>query len=120
MENHFSFKRKTTGQTSNQFHYYQINYNISYVCLTVKKKKSLLFFFTLAHIHSLCVSRPKKKNLFFFFALIHTLLWLTVKEKPSWYYLLSHTLILSREQQHFALSSLTIFSSSFSYPHSFP
>ena len=46
MENPFSLKRKSTGQTSNQFYYYQINYNNSSVCLTIKEK-SLLFFFTL-------------------------------------------------------------------------
>ena len=74
--------------------------------LRLKKKKSLLFFFTLAHIHSLCVSQPKKKNLFFFFALIHTLLCLTAKEKPSCFSLLSHTLIIYLENSNTVLSPL--------------
>ena len=36
------------GETPNQFYYYQINYNISCVCLSIKEK-SLLFFFALTY-----------------------------------------------------------------------
>ena len=48
VENSFSWKERTIRQTSNQFHYSQINYNISCVYLTVKEKY-LFFFFTLTH-----------------------------------------------------------------------
>ena len=102
MENLFYLKRKTTEQTPNQFHYYQINYNISYVCLTAKKKP--LVFFLCSHIQSLYVSRLKK-NLLIFSLLTHTH---------------THTNYLSRRQQHFALSFLAFFSSSFSFPRSSP
>jgi len=93
MENSYSLKRKIMGQTQNQFHYYQINYNISNICF-IFKEKTLFFFFALTH--TLFVSHSQRKT---FFALTHT----------------NH---LSRRQQHFAISSLTLFSSSFSFPHS--
>ena len=48
VENSFSLKGKTTGQTLNNFTIYQINYNNSCICLTVKEK-SLLFSFALTH-----------------------------------------------------------------------
>ena len=48
VENSFSLKGKTTGQTPNNFTIYQINYNNSCICLTVKEK-SLLFSFALTH-----------------------------------------------------------------------
>ena len=90
-------------ETPNQFHYYQINYNISYVCLTAKKKPLLLlFYFFCSRIHSLYISRLKK-NLLIFSLLTHT-----------------HTNYLSRSKQHFALAFLTFFSSSFSFPRSPP
>ena len=54
MENPFSFKGKIMGQTLNQFHYYQINYNISCICL-MAKEKYLLFFFG-SHTLSLCLT----------------------------------------------------------------
>ena len=79
MENPFSLKGKITRQTPNQFHYSQINYNISCVYLMAKKKKSILFFFTL-----------------------------------------THTNYLPRRWQRFALSSLVLFSFSFSFPYSSP
>ena len=60
-------------ETPNQFHYYQINYNISYVCLTAKKKPLLLFFFffLLSHTLSLYLT-VKEKSPYFFFAHTHT------------------------------------------------
>ena len=48
VENPFSLKRKTMGQTPNNFTIYQINYNNSCVCLKAKER-SLLFFFALTH-----------------------------------------------------------------------
>ena len=76
----------------NQFHYYQINYNISCVYLTAKEKYFLFFF---AFTYTIFVT-----FLFFF--------------------TLTHTNYISRRQQCFALSSLAFFSSSFSFPCSSP
>ena len=70
IENPFSLKGKIMGQTPNQFHNYQINYNISCICL-MTKEKYLLFFYG-SNTLSLC---------------------LTVKEK----HLLSHTLVICLE-----------------------
>ena len=94
MKNPFSLKGKTTRQTLNQFCYYQLNYNISSVCLTAKEKSLFFLFFFCSYRHSLCVSRLKKKKS---------------------YFSITHTNYLSRMQQHFAL-----FSSSLYFPHRFP
>ena len=48
VENPFSLKGKITRQTLNQFHYSQINYNISCVYL-MAKKKNLSYFSLLSH-----------------------------------------------------------------------
>ena len=58
MENPFSLKGKITGKTPNQFHYYQINYNILCIYLTAKEKY-LLFFFG-SHTLSLCLMAKEK------------------------------------------------------------
>ena len=51
MKNPFSLNGKNHGTNSEEFHYYQINYNNYCVCLTAKEK-SLLFFFALSHTHT--------------------------------------------------------------------
>ena len=48
----FLFEGKNQGKNFELIHNYQLNYNNSYVCLTVKEK-SLLFFFTLTHTNFL-------------------------------------------------------------------
>ena len=89
MENPFSLKGKIMGQTPNQFHNYQINYNISCICLTTKEKYLLFFYGS------------------------NTLsLRLTVKEK----HLLSHTLVICLEGGNTPPSSLAFFYSFFSFP----
>lgn len=73
-------------------------------------------FFWLSHTHSLCVSWLKK--ILIVVLCSHTCsLCLTAKENPFYFFSLSHTNFLS-QRQHFALSSLAFFSSSFSFPRS--
>ena len=116
MENPFSFKGKITRQTLNQFHYFQINYNIS--CMSHSKKKNLSYFSLLSHTLSLY---PTAKEKFHSFSLLsHTpSLCLAAKKKHSnsffFFGALTHTNYLCRGRQHFALSSLTFVSSSFSF-----
>ena len=88
-----SLKGKTTGQTPNNFTIYQINYNNSCICLTVKKKISLIFL--CSHTHFLCVSKAATLCSVLLNSLIdggNSLL------SPLW---LSH-----RRRKHFALSFL--------------
>ena len=116
MENPFSFKGKITRQTLNQFHYFQINYNIS--CMSHSKKKISLIFLC-SHIHSLCIPQLKKNFILFLYSHTHPLCvsWLKKKHSNSFFFFgaLTHTNYLCRGQQHFALSSLTFVSSSFSF-----
>ena len=131
MKNPLSLKRKTMGQIPNQFHYSQINYNISFVCLTTEEK-SLLFFFSITY--TLCVSRLNKNLLVFLCSHAHSLcmskavtlcslfLGYLIEDgnpllSPSWLYLLKggNTLLSlpwlsSQRRQYFTLYSLVIFS----------
>lgn len=61
-------------------------------------KKNVSYFSLFSHTLSLCFTN-KQKSFFFFFCL-------------------TYTNYLSQRRQHLALSSLTFFSSSFSFPHS--
>ena len=58
MENPFSWREKTTGQTPNNFIIIKsITIILVYVSGLLKKKKSLLFFFTLTHTKYLSQKR---------------------------------------------------------------
>ena len=79
--------KKITEESSNQFHYYQINYNISYVFF-MAREESLLFFFALTYI--LFISHKGDNTLLY----------------PPW--------LSSLKQQSFTLSSLAISSKAIS------
>ena len=79
--------KKITKESSNQFHYYQINYNISCVCF-MAREESLLFFF----IHTYILFTSHKGD--------NTLLY------PPW--------LSSLKRQSFTLSSLAISSKAIS------
>ena len=74
---------------------------ISLMYVSRLKRNLSYFFFFCSHIQSLYVSQLKK--IYLFFLCSHT-----------------HSKYLSRRQQHFAVSFLAFFSSSFSCPHSSP
>ena len=110
MEDSFSLKGKTTRQTQNQFHYSQINYNISCVCL-MAKEKSLLFFFALTHI--LIISQSLKDGntlLFPFYFLLHAQLslgcLLFLYAAPSWELYLTLCFLLRSSQAKIIFLSL--------------
>ena len=118
MENPFSFKGKITRQTLNQFHYFQINCNIS--CMSHSKKKISLIFLC-SHIHSLCIPQLKKNFILFLYSHTNPLCVSRLKKTILilffffFFCALTHPNYLCRGRQHFALSSLTFVSSSFSF-----
>ena len=96
---------KTTEETLNQFHYYQINYNIFCVCLMVKENLSSFFFFFFFFFFALTYI------LFVFYKCDNTLLspsWLSPQRRQP--FALFSLAISPLRRQPFALSSFAIFS----------
>ena len=102
MENPFSLKEKTMGQTPNNF---TVIKSITIILVYVSRlKKNLSYVSLLSHTLSLCLMVKEKSP--YFSLLSHTLSLCFLEANP----LLSLPWLSPGRRQHFTLSSLVIFS----------